>query len=237
MRRVQLQLCASDGETASVFYVQAFINPSVPYFSVMPVTAVTVELGAAVELHVEAVSVPAASYQWQYLTYDNSTDITNSTDTNSTDITTFATMERSFEYLSLVAHDPNQSYRYLRDMPYVEERDDLIEVWVNFPNQTSSTFRMNSTDIANGTVVRCRIRNGGGAAVTSGTTITTFVAPPTPSPTPSPSMFIPPSQRYGLAPHPRLCWALGATDVFRRRADHCPSQQARILWGRSSAAS
>jgi hypothetical protein len=185
----------SDGELASVSYVQAFVNPSIPYFTVIPETKVMVELGDAVKLHAEAMSVPAATYQWQYLDYENSTDVTNSTDlSNSTDTDNSTMTARS--HFSFEWHDPAQSFLHLRDIPYVEERDDLVAIWVNFANQTSSTFLMNSTGLANGTVVRCRIRNGGGAAVTSGTTITTFVVPPSPSPTPSPSLFVLPSQRY-----------------------------------------
>lgn len=121
---MKLQLCLSDSEVSSITTVQAFIAPSVPYFESSPDSEIIVEEGSIIQITVQAVSVPPPRYQWQYLTYSNSTPIP---DDNSTLVT------RNFDEW----HDPQVSFHHLRHMPYIEERDDLIEVRQR-PNQPSN---------------------------------------------------------------------------------------------------
>jgi hypothetical protein len=70
----QLQLCASDGELSSGAQLQVLVTASEPYIITQPQGGtLKVPRGSLVSLDVAGNGVPAPTYQWHYLTYENRT--------------------------------------------------------------------------------------------------------------------------------------------------------------------
>ncbi|ELR10938.1 GTPaseactivator protein for Ras-like GTPase [Acanthamoeba castellanii str. Neff] len=150
-----LGLCATDGELSAYATAQVQVTASTP--SIESQTAgpfLDIPLGYVnFPVTVTAGGVPAPTYQWQYLTYENYTAPDNTTvPDNSTTGNTTTVARRSFDFDDFGPEFPLRWHGARA----------VIEVWNNFEGAVDSVYRINGTAENNNQSIRCLVTNTGG---------------------------------------------------------------------------